>query len=323
MKKHSPEWRMMVLKEAQQLGNIAATCEKFEMDRTTFYKLKKRCGLLPEGEWPAALQNHRRRWKTHGQQTSKPNRRVIKELALAHPAWGCNRLEAELREIDISRSHNTIQKILNSENIGTRSDRWSALDQLDVEHSEEQIEFIEKFNPCYRDRASRKATPGALLFVDAIKAGPFDGLGERIIYVAIDSCSSYASCSIFRSLTAENAIWLLENRAIPSLGNKGHRVQAVSTLSARAFEPLFSTFLTKRKINRHSGKGAGRGFIERFKAIVEKEFVLGPLCNRKYNDIKELRAAFKDWLRSYNKAPLDGFPNFGQSPMSMLGKATD
>ena len=117
MKKHSPEWRMMVLKEARQLGNVATACKKFGMDRTTFYKLRKRCDPLPEGEWLAALRDHDRTWKTHPQQTPDSERRVIMNLALTHPAWGCNRIEEELETKRIFRSHNTVQTILNKETL--------------------------------------------------------------------------------------------------------------------------------------------------------------------------------------------------------------
>ena len=70
----------------------------------------------------------------------------------------------------------------------------------------------------------------------------------------------------------------------------------------------------------HSGKGLGRGYIERFKTAVEKDFVLGQVCDREFNDFKDLRTAFNEWWRAYNEAPLDGFPNFGKSPSAMLRK---
>ena len=62
--KHTPEWRLQVLQEALKTGNVADTCKKHGMDRTTFYKLKARCAGLPEGEWLAALQDDPRKWKT-------------------------------------------------------------------------------------------------------------------------------------------------------------------------------------------------------------------------------------------------------------------
>ena len=108
-------------------------------------------------------------------------------MARAHPAWGCNRIETALRKQGISRSHNTVQNILNRAELGTQEKRWLDLDTAGAQHTAEQIEFIERFNPSYRDRAFRKTTPGALLFADAFKVGPFDSFSDGAIHVAIDS----------------------------------------------------------------------------------------------------------------------------------------
>ena len=117
------------------------------MDRATFYKLKKRIKGLPKSEWLGALNDLPRRWKSHGQQTPEKERQEITKLAIKHPTWGCNRIQKELARQRITRSHNTIQKILNGEQLGTKTERWKFLDKPDVKHSAEQIAFIETMNP--------------------------------------------------------------------------------------------------------------------------------------------------------------------------------
>jgi hypothetical protein len=51
-------------------------------------------------------------------------------LALLHPACGCNRLDA-LEWLRLSAI--TIQKILNDKGLGTRHERWRALEALQAD----------------------------------------------------------------------------------------------------------------------------------------------------------------------------------------------
>ena len=53
----------------------------------------------------------------------------ILALALDHPAYSCNRIEALLMLEGKRVSSITIQKILNDHGLGTRYDRWLAPEQ--------------------------------------------------------------------------------------------------------------------------------------------------------------------------------------------------
>ena len=53
----------------------------------------------------------------------------IQELALAHPAYGCNKVEALLALEGRRVSAITVQKILNDKGLGTRHERWLALER--------------------------------------------------------------------------------------------------------------------------------------------------------------------------------------------------
>ena len=56
-------------------------------------------------------------------------------LALFHPAYGCNRLEALLALEGRRLSAITIQKILKDKSLGTRHERWLALEQKNAEQA--------------------------------------------------------------------------------------------------------------------------------------------------------------------------------------------
>ena len=77
----------------------------------------------------------------------------IEALALAHPAYGCNRIEALLALEGRRVSAITIQKILNDKGLGTRHERWLALER---ENADQAIELTPE-----QRRSSRSSIPAS------------------------------------------------------------------------------------------------------------------------------------------------------------------
>jgi hypothetical protein len=90
----------------------------------------------------------------------------IKGLALAHPAHGCNRIEALLALGGRRVSAITIQQILNDKGPGTRRERWLALERRNagaaIELSPEQVAFLGRLNPRFCERHVESERPGQL-----------------------------------------------------------------------------------------------------------------------------------------------------------------
>ena len=76
----------------------------------------------------------------------------------------------------------TIQKILNENSLGTRVDRWLALEKANaekvIEITPEQAAFLEKLNPCFRERHVESGAPGELLSADTFFVGNLKGIGK-------------------------------------------------------------------------------------------------------------------------------------------------
>lgn len=74
----------------------------------------------------------------------------------------------------------TIQNILNDNGLGNRQDRWLALEKANagksLELTAEQAAFLEKLNPCSRERHVESAVPGAVLVVPA----PYSAFGPLV-----------------------------------------------------------------------------------------------------------------------------------------------
>ena len=106
----------------------------------------------------------------------------IEELAVAHPAYGCNRIEALLALEGRRVSAITIQKILNDHGLGTRHERWLALERRNAEEplelTPEQVAFLERLNPCFRERHVESSAPGELLSADTFFVGSLKGVGK-------------------------------------------------------------------------------------------------------------------------------------------------
>ena len=123
--------RLSVLELARELGNVAEACRQRGLDRTSFYEWKRRF----QTQGFEGLKDLPPIHKSHPQTTPPETVERIKALALEHPAYGCNRHEAMLALEGIRVSSITIQKILNEHGLGTRMDRWLALETVNAERA--------------------------------------------------------------------------------------------------------------------------------------------------------------------------------------------
>ena len=114
--------RLTVLELAERLGNVSEACRRGGIDRTSFYDWKRRFQL----EGLEGLKDLPPIAKSHPMTTSPEVVARIEELALLHPAYGCNRIEALLALEGRRVSAITVQKILNDKGLGTRHERWLA-----------------------------------------------------------------------------------------------------------------------------------------------------------------------------------------------------
>ena len=170
--------RLSVLQLAEKMGNAAEACRKRGMDRTSFYEWKRRF----QTQGFEGLKDLPPIHKSHPQTTAPEVVERIKALALEHPAYGCNRIEAMLALEGRRVSAITVQKILNDHGLGSRYDRWLALEEANagkaIAITGEQAAFIEKLNPCFKERHVESASPGELLCADTFFVGNLKGIGK-------------------------------------------------------------------------------------------------------------------------------------------------
>jgi len=226
--------RLTVLELAERLGNVAEACRRGGIDRTSFYDWKRRFQL----EGLDGLKDLPPIAKIHPMTTPPEVVARIAALALLHPAYGCNRLEALLALGGRRLSAITIQKILNDKGLGTRQERWLALEHKNAEQaielSPEQAAFLEKLNPCFKERHVGSERLGQLLSADTFMVGTLKGIGRVYLHAVVDTFGSYAFGFLHVSKQPEAAVALLHNDVLPFYAGLDLPIGAVRLATATA-----------------------------------------------------------------------------------------
>jgi transposase InsO family protein len=314
--------RLTVLELAERLGNVAEACRRGGIDRTSFYDWKRRFQL----EGLDGLKDLPPIAKSHPMTTPPEVSARIEVLALARPAYGCNRLEALLALEGRRVSAITIQKILNDKGLGTRHERWLALERQNAEQmielSPEQAAFLEKLNPCFRERHVESERPGQLLSADTFMVGTLKGIGRVYLHAVVDTFGSYAFGFLHVSKQPEAAVAVLHNDVVPLYAKLDLPIGAVLTDNGREFcgteRHPYELYLALNDIeHRKTRVGSPRtnGFVERFNGTVLEEFFRPTMRSQLYESVEALQADLDAWLHHYNhERPHLGYRNQGRRP---------
>lgn len=304
--------RMTVLELAERLGNVSEACRRGGIDRTSFYDWKRRFqlqGLDGLKDLPPVA-------KSHPMTTPAEVVARILELALQHPAYGCNRLEALLALEGRRVSAITIQKILNERELGSREQRWLALETKTahepIELTAEQIAFLEK--------------PGELLSADTFMVGTLKGIGRVYLHAVVDTFGSYAFGFLHVSKQPEAAVAVLHNDVLPFYAQLELPIGAVLTDNGREFcgteRHPYELYLALNDIeHRKTRVGSPRtnGFVERFNGTVLQEFFRPAMRQQLYESVDALQADLDAWLVHYNhERPHLGYRNQGRRPWDTI-----
>ncbi|RWR04677.1 helix-turn-helix domain-containing protein [Paenirhodobacter populi] len=330
--------RMSVLELARELGNVAEACRQRGMDRTSFYEWKRRF----QTQGFDGLKDLPPIHKSHPQATAPEVVERIRALALEHPAYGCNRLEAILSLEGTRVSAITIQKLLNGHGLGTRIERWLALEEANagkvIDITAEQAAFLEKLNPCYRERHVESAAPGELLSADTFFVGSLKRVSKVYLHAVVDTYGSYAFGFLHISKQPEAAVAVLHNDVLPFYAHLRLPVKAVLTDNDREFcgteKHPYELYLDlngieHRRIKVRTPKSEplsaigprtiASGFVERFNGTVLDEFFRIKMRETLYDSVEAMQADLDAWLVHYNtERPHLGYRNMGRRPVETV-----
>jgi len=318
--------RLSVLQLAEALGNVSKACRQRGLSRSQFYEYKRRFqthGIEGLKDLPPIARNH---------PFTTPNQVVkrILELTMKHPSYGCNRLEALIKAEGHSVSAITIQKILDKNGLTTRYDRWLALEEKNshqaITLTGEQVAFIERQNPCFRERHVESSKPGELLNQDTFLVGHLKGIGKVYLHALVDTYSSYAFGFLHTSKQPEAAVSVLHNDVLPFYRKMQLKVDSILTDNGREFcgteTHPYQIYLELNDISHRRTKvrrPQTNGFIERFNRTILDEFFRIKFREKMYSKLDELQKDLDNWLKYYNEErPHLGYRNMGKKPLETI-----
>ncbi len=224
----------------------------------------------------------------------------------------------------------TIQKHLNEHGLGTRLDRWLALERANaetpIEFTAEQVAFLEKLNPCFRERHVESGAPGELLSADTFFVGSLKGVGKVYLHAVVDTYGSYAFGFLHVSKQPEAAVAVLHNDVLPFYRRLDLPVKAVLTDNGREFcgteRHPYELYLELNGIEHRRTKVRSpktNGFVERFNGTVLDEFFRVKMRETFYETVEALQTDLDAWLVHYNtERPHLGYRNQGRRPIETI-----
>jgi transposase InsO family protein len=318
--------RLSVLELAEALGNVSEACRRRGISRTQFYEYKRRFqthGIEGLKDLPPVHKNH-------PMTTPEEVQEKIVEMSLSHPAWGCNRVSDQLKLGGISVSAPTVQNILNKKGLGTRYERWLKLEEKTaerkVELTAEQVSFIEKQNPCFKERHVEASRPGELLNQDTFFVGHLKGVGKVYLHAVVDTYCSFAFGFLHVSKQPEAAVAVLHNEALPFYAERGLKAEHVLTHNGREFcggeSHPYRIYLELNEIEHRTSKvrrPQTNGFVERFNRTALDEFFRKAFREKLYESVELLQRDLDEWLLYYNQErPHQGYRNMGRRPIERI-----
>ena len=327
--------RLKVLLMAKELKNVSEACKRGGMDRTSFYKWKRRYN----SEGIRGLEDLPPVPKTSPQRINDNLKAKIVDLSLDHPSYGCRKLEklldenSRLNKLFSQKSRHisnvSIQKILIENGIASRYDRWLYMEDFCKGYvllSEEQRVFIEKYNPCFHSRSNDNTRPGEMLAQDSLSVF-IPSLKKKVYcHSVVDIYGSFGFSLLQLDETPLQCISILLDRVIPFYKSLGQNIQSVLTDKGKAYQGNrshpYDKFLKQNDIQHvltDTRDKQSNGFIKRYQKTISIEFFKKTLIKIAFRSINDLQLDLDTWVDEYNyKRPHLGYRNYGNTPWAVI-----
>ena len=318
--------RLAVLQLAEKLGNVTEACKQEGMDRTSYYAYLRRF----QDQGIEGLRDLPPVHKSHPQTTPVEVASRLMELAMQHPTRGCHFLAGLLAREGRAISGPTVQSLLVKQGLGGSRERLFRLEtwaiENEIELTSEQIGWVEKNNPCFRERHYESIRPGALLAQAIFPVRGMKTAGQVYLQAVVDTFGSYAFAYLHTHKHPRNPVLLLEKEVLPFYRDVGLRIGAVVTSGGRDFHgtksrPYLCLLACQNIEHRPMGLPRSRtnGFVENFRQTVGTEFFRPALLEKSYESLEALQSDLDRWLRYYNcERPHPGYRNMGKRPWEMF-----
>jgi hypothetical protein len=239
------------------------------------------------------------------------NSRLIREIALLHPAWGSIRIARALEgRVPGLRPH-TVQMHLIRQGLGRRDERLAAL-ECDVAETgrsltDEQAALIGRRNPAFARHDEAPAAAGDLLVHDVIQAGLRPRFGRLYVHALVDTFSSHAFARLSRTPGPQPSIALFDDQVQPHFLELGQPIGTVETalsdcVTMRHADAVAAT-LAQSRIGHRIYRGVIReanGFLIAFRRQLRREFLDHLPDGDFFDSLEDLQTRMDLWLLDRN-----------------------
>jgi transposase InsO family protein len=263
-------FRLRLFTLADELGNVSAACRAMGVDRSTYYRLKKRVD-----RWGLEALNvrERRRPRMPNQIGPHLEQRII-AFALGHPGYGPRRISAELAREKwggIRISEHGVWRVLRRVGLNTRSKRLALI-------ARHRDPYERKPEPAPPARHIDATEPGEKVQLDCFYVGRLSGTkGTVWQYTAIDVASAYCWAELHsseRNPRSRHTRQLL-HRVAAELAAAGWKLKEVTTdngseFRAKDFGAAVQALGARQRFI-HAGRPNSNGCVERVQLTILEE----------------------------------------------------
>jgi transposase InsO family protein len=291
--------RVALLALAEETGNVAAACRSFGISRTRYYEWKNRA----ERFGLEALMPKERRAPQMPMATPTHVVERLLTLAVVEPTIGCRQYADRLDDLGFSIAKSTVQKILVTHGLGTRTQRLAraaAISAVATGLVTDAARDDEPFGFCLA-----AGGPGELVCLDSFYIGKLKGVGKVYQLSAIDVFTRFAFVWLVVGTPDATVAINFVDRLLRHYRRHGVKVRAV--LSDNGPEYHASAFgaavaakgLTHVRIPPRSPNH--NAVVERFHQTILQECWRPAFHRRHFTSIRQLQAEADAWLITYNR----------------------
>ncbi len=289
--------RLRVLREAEQSGNVSATCRRYGMSRSRFYTLRRRLRQYgPDGV----------RSKPHKGRPGRPSgvtvehERQILALAIAWPTRGPQYYSDQLARDGQRVPATTVWRVLVRHGLNHRAARLVVLE----EQSAQRGLLVERTARRLVPRHLAATDPGELVALDLFYVGKLKGVGKVWQITACDVVSSYGWARVVvGEVTADRVLALLRERVAPSCEDAGWTLRRVLTDNGKEFKIAFDVGCDALGIRHTRTKPRHawtNGVVERFQGTILHEHWRIAFRREYFGSLRQLQRSLDGFLQFYN-----------------------
>ncbi|MDA8298278.1 MAG: DDE-type integrase/transposase/recombinase [Actinomycetota bacterium] len=290
--------RRRLLALADELGNVSEACRQMGVSRTRYYEWKRLADLY-------GLEALTPKPRRKPQLPNATPTHVVSELltaALHEPTLGARQLADRLCERGFAIAKTTVQKLLNTHELGRRRQRVARAAALAAQTSGLLTEAARDEGPfgfCHF-----AAAPGDLVAMDSFYIGNLKGVGKVYQLTAVDTATRWAIVMILVGpVNATHSIAFVDH-VVRRMRRFGVSIRAILTDNgpewvAQGFRAhLAAKGFSHRRIPPRSPNH--NAVCERFHGTILQECWRPAFHRRRFSSIRQLQAEGDAFLVTYN-----------------------